>query len=90
MSLIDFRDSKDLKNTIIYSYDEVGVKKEVMNKARMIRGVEYGLKRMSPNTEATLLLPSALAYGNTGDNNKISGDQPLIIELKLFQIHNEK
>ncbi len=77
---------KDLHHNELYSEQEIGKKTEVMNKARMIRGVEYALKEMSPNTQAVALIPSGLAYGNTGDGNKIYPNQPIIITLKLFNI----
>lgn len=81
---------KDLRNNTIYPEDEIGTQKVVMNKSRMIQGIEYALKEMSSNTQAIALIPSDLAYGATGDGNKINSNQPIIVELKLLKIHNEK
>lgn len=49
-----------------------------------IKAVEDCLKYLKTNEEATLLVPSVLAFGTYGDNLKISNDMPLIIKLKVL------
>ena len=49
-----------------------------------IKSVEDCLKYLKKNEEATLLVPSVLAFGTYGDNLKISNDMPLIIKLKVL------
>lgn len=49
-----------------------------------IKAVENALRYMKPGEEVTLLVPSSLAYGTFGDQNKIDNDVPLIIKLKLI------
>lgn len=50
-----------------------------------IPAVEDALKYLKTNEEATLLVPSVLAYGTFGDGNKIANDFPLIIKLKIIK-----
>ncbi len=49
-----------------------------------IKAVEDCLKYLKKDEEATLLVPSVLAFGTYGDNLKISNDMPLIIKLKVL------
>lgn len=49
-----------------------------------LKAVENALRYMKDGEEVTLLVPSALAYGTYGDENKISNDIPLIIKLKAL------
>lgn len=82
---------KNLKDSIIYTKEEIGKKAVVLGQYSMIRGLEFGLKRMIEGEEATLLIPSSLAYGVKGDGNKIGADQPLVINIKLNKLRkNEK
>lgn len=46
--------------------------------------VENALRFMKTGEEITLLVPSSLAYGTYGDQNKIDNDIPLIIKLKVL------
>lgn len=50
-----------------------------------IKAVEDALRFLKPSEEATLLVPSVLAYGTYGDGNRITHDLPLIIKLKVLQ-----
>ncbi|MBD8081756.1 FKBP-type peptidyl-prolyl cis-trans isomerase [Chryseobacterium caseinilyticum] len=49
-----------------------------------LKAVENALRYMKAGEEITLLVPSSLAYGTFGDENKIDNDVPLIIKLKLI------
>lgn len=49
-----------------------------------LKAVENALRYMKNGEEVTLLVPSALAYGTYGDENKIDNDIPLIIKLKAL------
>ena len=75
----------------IYDFD--GVKLYNQPKTRLnvkfghfeeIKSVEDCLKYLKKDEEATLLVPSVLAFGTYGDNLKISNDMPLIIKLKVL------
>ena len=50
-----------------------------------IKAVEDALRFLKSSEEATLLVPSVLAYGTYGDGDRITHDLPLIIKLKVLQ-----
>lgn len=49
-----------------------------------LKAVEDALRYLNKNENATLLVPSVLAFGTYGDNKKISNDMPLIIKIKVL------
>jgi len=49
-----------------------------------LKAVEDVLRYLPKNKEATLLVPSVLAFGTYGDNEKIPNDIPLIIKIKVL------
>lgn len=76
----------------IYDFDEVKiyekpVKKnfQQFGKFEELKAVEHALRYLNEGENATLLVPSSLAYGTYGDDDKIPNDMPLIIKLKLFK-----
>lgn len=77
---------KNLKEEVIYSFEEIGIQHIIMGQQSMIRAIEYGLKKMGEGESTKLLIPSSLAYGITGDGNKIGTDQPLLVDLKLISV----
>ena len=65
-------------------YDEPAKKVDVeIGKFEDIKAVEDVLRYLDKNQEATLLVPSVLAFGTYGDNDKIPNDMPLIIKIKV-------
>ncbi|WP_313375932.1 FKBP-type peptidyl-prolyl cis-trans isomerase [Chishuiella sp.] len=77
----------DLKNNIIYSYQDNKIQKVVIGKSDLTRGVNAALQLLSEGESAKLLLPSFLAYGGYGDQSKIAPDEPIIIDLKIIKIN---
>lgn len=49
-----------------------------------LKAVEDALRYLEKDQEATLLVPSVLAFGTYGDNDKIPNDMPLIIKIKVL------
>ncbi len=49
-----------------------------------LKAIEDVLRYLPKNAEATLLVPSVLAFGTYGDNEKIPNDMPLIIKIKVL------
>lgn len=49
-----------------------------------LKAVEDALRYLTKNQEAILLVPSVLAFGTYGDNEKIANDMPLIIKIKVL------
>lgn len=65
-------------------YDHPIEKKEVqLGKFEELKAVEDVVRYLDKNQEATLLVPSVLAFGTYGDNKKIPNDMPLIIQIKM-------
>lgn len=76
----------------IYDFDKVKLydkPKEnhnvTLGKFEEIKAVEDALKYLRTDEEATLLVPSVLAFGTYGDNDKIPNDMPVIIKLKVLE-----
>jgi gliding motility-associated peptidyl-prolyl isomerase len=77
----------NVKNQLIYP------KKEVhywVDKQDVMDGLEVGLKLMKEGDEVTFLFPSNVAYGYSGDQNKIGINQPLIFKVKLNKINKNE
>ena len=55
-------------------------------KEREVLAVEDALMHMNKGEEVTLLVPSVLAFGSKGDENKIPNDLPILIKLKVNDI----
>ncbi|SIQ09375.1 protein involved in gliding motility GldI [Chryseobacterium indoltheticum] len=92
----DKRERRPDESTVSYSYDlydfdqtKIYDKSISRNDARFghfdeLKAVENALRYMQNGEEVTLLVPSSLAYGTYGDENKIDNDIPLIIKLKVL------
>lgn len=74
----------DLNNNIIYKQEEIGEKNIILGQTKIPIGLEYSIKRMSPKEKSKIILPSFLAYGLLGDENKITKNQVLIININLI------
>lgn len=66
-------------------YDEPKRKTDVrFGKFEELKPIEDALRHLSSGKHVTLLIPSALGYGTTGDGDQIPNDLPLIIKLKVL------
>ena len=79
---------KDIKNSIIYAQEELGVKNYLVDKEELITGLQEGIKLMKEGEKVTFLFPSYKAYGYTGFD-KIASNQPLIYTVHLKKIINK-
>ncbi len=75
----------------LYDFDEVKLyekpkinREVVFGKFEELKAVEDALRYLNKGEEATLLVPSVLAFGTFGDNDQIPNDMPLIIKLKVL------
>jgi FKBP-type peptidyl-prolyl cis-trans isomerase len=68
----------------IYNSKENGVKQFVVEKSEEIGGLHEAVRLMSKGSEARLIIPSHLAYGASGDGNKIKPYQTLIMKIKVM------
>lgn len=55
-----------------------------LGKFQDLKAVDDAVRFMKKGEEATLLVPSVLAFGTYGDDEKIPNDMPLIIKLKIL------
>ncbi len=76
---------KDLRDSIIYSKEELGITNYLVDKEELITGLQEGIKLMKEGEIITFLFPSYTAYGYTGFK-KIQANQPLIYTVELNKI----
>ncbi len=66
-----YTDAKINKDVVFGRFDELSP-------------IEDALRYLDKDQNVILLLPSALAFGTYGDNNKIDTDMPIIIKLRTY------
>ena len=76
---------KDLRDSIIYTKEELGIKNYLVDKEELITGLQEGIKLMKEGEVVTFLFPSHIAFGYTGFE-KIKPNQPLIYTVQLNKI----
>ena len=69
----------------IYDSKDVGIKQFVVDKSEEITGLHEAVKLMNKGTEVRLIIPAHLAYGATGDGNKIKPYQTIIMKIRIIQ-----
>ncbi|MFC6268808.1 FKBP-type peptidyl-prolyl cis-trans isomerase [Frigoriflavimonas asaccharolytica] len=79
---------EDFEGTKVYKQPR-GFRDIPLGKLNDIKAVENALMKMKIGEEIKLLVPSALAFGTSGDGQQIEADIPLIINLKILE-KNEK
>ena len=75
-----------LNGDSVYSSKEDGLKEFEITRSNEISGLEEGLLLMHKGDRAKLIVPSFLAYGVTGDFNKISIKNTLVYDIHLVDI----
>ena len=70
-----------LDGTLCYSSDTVVTL--FLGRNEQVRGLEEGLSFMAPGDKAHIILPAHLAYGMSGDGNKIGPGKALYYDLEL-------
>ncbi|WP_196894193.1 gliding motility-associated peptidyl-prolyl isomerase GldI [Aureivirga marina] len=85
---------KNLYGEIIYSAEEIGDQKLIIDKRDAIQGLNEGLKMMHEGEIITFIFPSFMAYGLNlqKEDERIGQKQPLIykVELKSIIKNNQK
>lgn len=75
-------DIYDFDNVKLYE-NSVKIQDRELGKFDELRPIEDAVRYMKKGEYATLLIPSALAFGSYGDNEKISSDMPIIIKVEM-------
>jgi len=76
---------EDINGRVLYTEDDLGERRYIVDKQELITGLQDGLKLMKENEVITFLFPSHKAYGYSG-YQKIGSNQPLIYTVKLKKI----
>ena len=80
-----------LDGTLCYSSDKKGPQAFVVEKDQVESGIHEGIKLLAQGGKAKFILPSHLAYGLTGDQDKIPPQSPVVYDIELIEIEkNEK
>lgn len=76
----------------LYDFDRVKLYEKpvlkndvILGKFEDLKAVENIVRYLEPGDQVTLLVPSVLAFGTYGDNDKIPYDMPVIIKLKVAE-----
>ncbi len=72
-----------LDGTNCYSSGESGPKEVILGRSAMEAGLNQGLRMLKPGGEAIFILPPFLAYGLTGDGNKIPSRAVIVYNIKI-------
>lgn len=75
-----------LDGTICYSSDESGPKEFIIGKGGVESGLEEGILMLYEGDSAKFIMPPHLAYGLTGDGNKIPKRAIIIYDLEVLAI----
>lgn len=80
---------KLLDGTICYSSEDNGYKEFILGKGNVESGLEEGVLLLHVGDKARFILPSHLAYGLIGDNNKIKGRSSIIYDVELVELFHK-
>ncbi|MCU0472411.1 MAG: FKBP-type peptidyl-prolyl cis-trans isomerase [Bacteroidales bacterium] len=74
-----------LDGTSCYSSKEHGPKEVIIGKSGMEAGLNQGLRMLKPGGEAIFIMPSFMAFGFTGDGNKIPARAVIVYNITNTQ-----
>jgi FKBP-type peptidyl-prolyl cis-trans isomerase len=77
-----------LDGSYLYSSDSSGVLTFTLGQSDEPSGLQEALLELKEGDKALVIVPSYLAYGLTGDGDKISGGQSLVYTLELLKVRN--
>ncbi len=77
-----------LDGSHVYSSDSIGAMEFQMGKSDVANGLQEGLMLLKVGDKAIFILPSHLAYGLTGDGDKIKHYEILVIDAELVSIND--
>lgn len=73
-----------LDGTLCYSSDKKGAREFLIGQDNVESGLHEALTYMRAGDKAKVILPSHLAFGLTGDNNKIPPRASVLYDIELF------
>ena len=75
-----------LDGTICYSSDSTGAETFTIDHDQVESGLHEGVKLLREGDRAKFILPSHLAHGLLGDNNKIPPRSPVVYDIQLLEL----
>lgn len=75
-----------LNGDYCYSSDSSGVLQFILGQSDEPSGLQEGLVKMKEGSKAIFIIPSYLAYGLTGDGNKVGNNQTLVYHVTLLKV----
>ncbi len=81
-------DIRNLRGAVIYSTDKSQSRQLKFDGRALIYGLNEGIKLLKVGDSAVFLIPSHMAFGFHGDEDKIAPNTPLVVHVKLKQISN--
>jgi FKBP-type peptidyl-prolyl cis-trans isomerase FkpA len=75
-----------INGNLIYSSDELGQKEFKIGKGGVESGLEEAILKMHVGDKAKLIIPSHLAFGLLGDNNKIPPRSTVVYDIELISL----
>ena len=76
----------DLEGNDIYKDDDLKPIRYAVDKEEILAALRYGIKELRIGDSGVFLMPSFLCYGYQGDGEKITPNQPLIIQINLISL----
>ena len=76
----------DFQGNKFYSEKELGTQTYYVEQQEMIQGIQHGIQYLNTGEKAIFLLPSHMAYGYLGDNDKIGPNTPIILTIEILNI----
>lgn len=85
VAVIDYEVSL-LNGDVVYSSEQTGPKEFTIGRGGVPSGLEEGILLLRVGDRAKFIIPSHLAYGLAGDQNKINGKTTLVYDVKLLKL----
>jgi FKBP-type peptidyl-prolyl cis-trans isomerase FkpA len=77
-----------LDGTLSYTIEETKPFRFILGRGEQPKGLEEGLQLMHEGDKARMVIPSHLAYGMQGDENKIPAGSALYYDVKLLTVNH--
>ena len=77
-----------LDGSYIYSSDSSGVLSFILGQSDEPSGLQEALLNLNEGTKALIIVPYYLAYGITGDGDKIGGAESLVYNIELTKVRS--
>lgn len=77
-----------LDGVVLYAKKDLGLRKYVVDKEHIIKGLKEGIKLMKEGEELKFIFSSFVAYRMNGDASQVIGsNEPVISTIKLIKIN---